>query len=495
MEELHDEQIIGVEENFEPVEKVEWSNQLTTLAIIAIVVVAFAVGVTASYAIFDIGSRPNIGLVNEDFEEFLSVLEELENNHYFFNEDNDLLRGAIDGMIAATGDSYTSFFNLSDFENAMGHLRESFYGIGAEVTTINGASTIVTPMPGSPAEEAGILPGDIVLSVDGEEVGDENLSEVISRIRGEYGTAVELGILRSGMMINIEVIRGRIVNETVVTDVFEIDGKNIGFLRVTTFGEATLTDFRVGIGELEAQNIDGLIIDLRNNSGGYLNAVVGMVSYLLPSGVPITSAVDRNGDTTVHLTRGDSESRLDVEIVTLINGGSASASEIFAAAMIESGGFEVVGTTSFGKGTVQQSRPISRDGVLQLTIQAWLTPDGNLINEQGVEPTITVEASEFLRILQVNLGEEEALVYDMVHAGVMSAQQILEAIGYDVARTDGYFDVTTVNALRQFQADNGLAVTGEIGAEDATALSMALREKARNPEYDAQIQAALDLFR
>lgn len=466
------------------------------LLVVSVALLTFTLGVVGAYVLFQLEQdlmAPQID--DESFEDFLAVLGELQHNHYFFDEENDLIRGAIDGMIASTGDFYTSFFTMSDFDGAMSHLRESFYGIGAEVTVINGDATIVTPMPGSPAEAYGILPGDVVISVDGTDVREENLREVIDRIRGEYGTVVTLGILRSGSdFLYIDVTRGRIRNETVITDIIEANGKNIGIITVTTFGEATLQDFRGAVNELDDLGIDGLIVDLRNNSGGYLNAVTGMVSYLLPSGLPITSAVDRFGNVTTHDTRGDSNHRLDVDIVTLINGGSASASEIFAAAMIESGGYEVIGTTSFGKGTVQQSRPIRQESMLQLTIQAWLTPHGNLIEGYGVEPTQYVEPSEFMWISQVHLGDLDVLTYDMVHSGVMNAQLTLEALGYDVVRTDGYFDQMTEHAVGEFQLANDLEVTGEIDGLTATALSMALRDKARNPVYDAQIQAALAHF-
>ena len=470
-------------------------KRISWLAILSVAVLAFTAGIVVTYVLFALERTVVHGSLDDEFGDLLLVLEELENSHYFFDEEVDLVRGAIDGMISETGDSYTNFFLVSEFENAMGHLRETFYGIGAEVTTINGDTTIVTPMRDSPAEYYGVLPGDVVLSVDGEDVRDEELRDVISKIRGEYGTVVTLGILRAGSdFIYIDVTRGRIVNETVTTDILEADGKTIGLLRVSTFGEATLQHFRDAIGELEEAGIDGLIVDMRNNAGGYLTAVTGMISYLLPGELLITSAVDRDGEETTHYTSGDSSTRLNVDIVTLINGGSASASEIFAAAMIESGGFEVIGTTSFGKGTVQQSRPIGDDGMLQMTIQVWKTPNGNLIEGYGVEPTIYVEASEITGILQVNLGEEDVLVYDMVHAGVMSAQQILDALGYDVARTDGFFDSATVDALREFQASNDLEVTGEINGLTASTLSMALRELVRDPEYDAQIQAAIEWF-
>ena len=468
------------------------------LMVVTFSVITFIVGITATYAVleFDYFGRANSQIEDDEFAEFLTVLDQLREAHYFYDDETDLLRGAIDGMIEATGDAYAAFFTVSEFDSAMGHLSGSFYGIGAEVTSINGDAVIVSPFQGSPAENYGVLPGDIIVSVDGENVREYPLDEVIDRIRGEYGTIVTLEILRSGAdLVFIDVTRGLIVNETVTTDIFQEDGSTIGYIRVSHFGEATLTDFKNAVDELDQHGIDGLIIDLRNNPGGYLTTVNGMVSYLLPSGRKITSAVDRHGNFDDHLTRGSSDYRLDVDILTIINEGSASASELFAAAMMESGGFEVLGTTSFGKGTVQSPMPIGRDGMLQLTIQAWLTPDGNLIDGYGVEPTLYVEASEFRYFLQVHLEGEDVLVYDMVHPGVRSAQLILDLLGYEVDRTDGYFDASTVDALREFQQQRGLSQTGEVDVETATALTVAHRDKVRDPAYDAQIQAAIEWLR
>lgn len=461
-------------------------------------VITFIAGITATYAVLESSdfSIVNDNIDDDEFTEFLTVLDQLRRSHYFYDEENDLIRGAIDGMIEATGDAYASFFTESEFDSAMGHLQGSFYGIGAEVTNINGDAVIVTPFQGSPAENYGILPGDIIVSVDGENVREYSLGEVIGRIRGEYGTVVSLEILRAGTdLIFIDVTRGRIVNETVTTHIFKEDGNTIGYIRVSNFGHTTLNDFRDAVGELDTYGIDGLIVDLRNNPGGYLATVNGMISYLLPSGRKITSAVDRHGNSDDHLTHGSSDYRLDVDILTIINEGSASASELFAAAMIESGDFEVLGTTSFGKGTVQSPMRIGRDGVLQLTIQAWLTPDGHLIDGYGVTPTIYVEASEFRYFLQVHLEGADSLEYDMVYPGVRSAQLILDLLGYEVDRTDGYFDSSTVDAVRTFQQDNDLNQTGNIDGETATALSMGLRDKVRDPDYDNQIQAAIEWFR
>lgn len=461
-------------------------------------VMALIVGITATYAVLEFADF-NVGdsyQEDDEFTEFFTVLNELRRSHYFYDEDNDLIRGAIDGMIETTGDVYASFFTESEFDSAMGHLHGSFSGIGAEVTSVNGDAVIVTPFQGSPAETYGVLPGDVILSVDGENVREESLNEVTNRIRGEEGTVVSLELLRAGTdIIFIDVTRGRIVNETVTTQIFEDDGNTVGYIRVSNFAETTLADFKAAVDELDDYGIDGLIVDLRNNPGGYLSTVNGMVSYLLPSDRIITSSIDRHQNIEEHLTGGNSDYRLDVDILTIINEGSASASELFAAAMIESGGFEVIGTNSFGKGTVQSPILIGQDGVLQMTVQAWLTPNGNLIDGYGVAPTIPVEASEFRYFPQVHLGDADLLEYDMVHAGVMSAQLILDLLDYEVDRTDGYFDASTALAVRTFQEDNDLFATGDIDGETATALTMGLRELIRDPAHDAQIQAAIEYFR
>lgn len=460
------------------------------------VVLAFVVGGLTTYVVLDRTVDIDVNIEDDEFANFLEVLTEIRRSHYFYDGEGDLMRGAIEGMLAATGDSYSNFFSPDDFDTSRTHLRGSFYGIGAEVQTINDQSVIVAPFPGSPAENYGVMPGDIVISVDGEDVRDYDLGDVISRIRGDYGTVVTLEVLRGNATnsIHISVTRGRIANETVRTSTLNFDGRNIGYLQVTTFGEETYNEFRAGIAELEANGIDGLIIDMRNNPGGYLHTVTQMLSYLLPSGDLITSAVDRNGNEQSYMTQGSSRPRLDVEIVTLINEGSASASEIFAAAMMEIAGAEVVGTTSFGKGTVQQSRTLRSGDILQLTTQAWLTPNGNLIEGHGVTPTVYVEAPDFYFFLQVHLGDENILIYDMVHTGIASAQNILNLLGYDVDRTDGYFDSSTINAVRNFQRNNDLRPTGDIDSETATLLTIKWREMVRNPAYDAQLLAAVDLF-
>ena len=422
------------------------------------------------------------------------VYDALKTDYYFYDgDDQALIDGAISGMISSLDDPHSTYFTMSDYENFVEHLEETYSGIGCEVTSINGYTMIVSPFPDSPADEAGILANDLVVEIDGENVVGQNLQEVTNKIKGPVDTTVTLGIQRNDNpeLIYIEVQRRAIEQETVKTELMTIGDKKIGYLQVTTFGENTANEFKEGIESLENQGMESLVVDLRNNSGGYLTSVVEMVDYILPPDKVVTTIENREGKGTQYMTSSEGK---DYEVVTLINEGSASASEIFAAAMKEAGGYPVIGTTSYGKGTVQVSMPLDDHSSLKLTTQVWKTPDGNWINEVGVEPTIVVEAPEFYYYYQVYLTDGKSLEYDMVDSSIANAQNILTALGYQVGRHDGYYDKSTVSAVENFQADNEILVTGIIDNKTASELTLALRNKVRDKQYDTQLQTALEVL-
>ena len=311
------------------------------------------------------------------------VYEALKSYHYFYEGDSQaLIDGAISGMINALDDPHSTYFTMTDYENFVEHLEDTYSGIGCEVTTVNGYTMIVSPFPDSPADEAGILANDLVVEVDGENVVGQTLQEVTNKIKGPVNSTVTLGISRNDNpdLIYIEVTRKAIDQETVKSELITEEGQAIGYLQITTFGENTAQEFKTAIEELEGQGMTGLIVDLRNNSGGYLTSVVEMVDYILPPGKVITTIESRDGSSVSYETESEGK---NYPVVTLINEGSASASEIFSAAMKEAGGYEVVGTTSYGKGTVQVSMPLDDHSSLKITTQVWKTPDNNWINEKG----------------------------------------------------------------------------------------------------------------
>lgn len=423
------------------------------------------------------------------------VYEALKSYHYFYEGDSQaLIDGAISGMINALDDPHSTYFTMKDYENFVEHLEDTYSGIGCEVTTVNGYTMIVSPFPDSPADEAGILANDLVVEVDGENVVGQTLQEVTNKIKGPVNSPVTLGISRNDNpeLIYIEVTRKAIDQETVKSELIVEEGQPIGYLQITTFGENTAKEFKTAIEELESQGMTSLIVDLRNNSGGYLTSVVEMVDYILPPGKTITTIESRDGSSVSYETESEGK---DYPVVTLINEGSASASEIFSAAMKEAGGYEIVGTTSYGKGTVQVSMPIDDHSSLKITTQIWKTPDNNWINEVGVTPTIEVEAPEFYNYYQVYLEDGKSLEFDQVDPAIANAQNILNTLGYSVDRTDGYFDDSTETAVKQFQKDNGIEETGVIDNKTASHLTLSLRDKIRDKEFDTQFKKAVEILR
>ncbi len=453
-------------------------------------------GVTLGATLMLTRTNPsNAGIVSPDaYGEITSidqVYEALRSSHYFYEgDDQALIDGAISGMIQALNDPHSSYFTAKDYEMFVEHLEDTYSGIGCEVTSINGYTIIVSPFPDAPADLAGILPNDVVIEVDGENVVGLHVQEVTNKIKGKKGSTVTLGIQRqeNPELIEIEVVRDDINQETVTSEMLSQSGQAIGYIQVSTFGESTAADFEAAVEALEAQGATSIIVDLRNNSGGYLTSVVQMVDYLLPEGQVITTIADRDNSGQQYITSGKGK---DLEIITLINEGSASASEIFAAAMKEAGNFEVVGQTSFGKGTVQVTIPIDTASSLKLTTQVWRTPEDNWINEVGVEPTIEVKAPDFYSYYQVYLPEGEPLAFDMVNASVANAQKILTTLGYETDRQDGYFSKQTVEAVKQYQAQHDLEVNGNIDSATATKLTMSLRDRVKDKQYDTQLKKAL----
>ena len=479
--------------------KISWS--LT----VSIAILTLVIGVVATYFVVE-QHEPELQtaeVLNCEYEmddkhddelaELLEFLNHFRTVHYFYDEDVDLIRGAIEGMVAQANDPWARLLTVSEYWTFAAPLFGSFSGVGVRTLEIDEYVIIVDIFENSPAHRHGLLLGDAILSVDGEKFEDHEFEDFINLLLGESGTVVTLEIQRANELFYLEITRGDITYDSVISDVFDYEDKTIGYIQLTNFGMTTQDEFSHAISELERIGIDGLIIDVRDNPGGAVATLNAMMTYLLPSDKTIITTVDRNGLENVQRTRGGDTYRLDVEIVTLINGGSASASEFFAAAMIESGDFPVLGTTTFGKGTAQSPLHIG-DNILMSTFQEGFTPFGNPIEGYGVEPTIYVEEPEFYSFSPLHLSQNTILAYDMVDVKISNAQLILALMGYDVDRTDGYFDASTVEAVRAFQRSNQLSRTGYIDSATATALSFALFDKIQNPVYDSQLLAALNLF-
>ena len=301
------------------------------------------------------------------------------------------MRAALSGMIDSLGDQHTSYMDPDQFTQANIPVDGSYEGIGAWVDPNDEYLTIVTPMPDSPAEKAGLLPGDKIVKVDGEDMTGIDGNLVIRRVLGPAGTDVVLTIRREGSEdFDVTVTRAKIIVPSV--DGYIIEDTNIAYVALFSFGESSADDLRATLVELLAQNPDGLIFDLRNNGGGLLVSSVEVASEFIKDGL-ILSEVYGDGTRDTFEATGDGVAT-DIPMVVLANGGSASASEIVIGALRAYGRAQIVGTTTFGKGTVQNWIPLPDSGAVRITIAKWLSPGDVAIHEIGIEPDVVVEITE-----------------------------------------------------------------------------------------------------
>lgn len=306
--------------------------------------------------------------------------------------DLDLMRGAISGMMDALGDPHSSYMDPNEYEQASLSLSGEYEGIGAWVDTNTEYLTIISPMPDSPAMQAGLKSGDEILAIDGRDMTGIDGNQVIQYVLGPAGTKVHLTIRRQGVpqLLEFDVVRKAITVPSVHSEM--LDG-GIGYVQLFTFGDTTSDGLRQQLESLQAQNPKGLILDLRNNGGGYLDTSVRVASEFIADG-PILS--ERFGDGSEHVYRAQAGGlATDIPLVVLVNQGTASASEIVAGAIQDTGRGTLVGTTTFGKGSVQNWIPLSGDGgAVRVTVARWYTPNGRQISEDGLTPDVSVDLTD-----------------------------------------------------------------------------------------------------
>lgn len=419
----------------------------------------------------------------------IATTYKLITSKYLEQVDHDkIIDGAINGMLSVLDDPFTVYMDQEEAKEFGEHITSSFQGIGAEVTMENGKVTIVSPIKGSPAEKAGIHSNDVIVSINGEKLDGFTLNQAVMKIRGPKGTQAKLEIIREGLKepIQLTIIRDDIDIETVYAEMLD---NNIGKLEVTQFSTNTGDRFLEELKKLESQGMKGLIIDVRNDPGGLLDVVIKMASEFVPSGEPIVIVEDRDGNQEPTLSKGSSKS---YPVVVLINKGSASASEILAGALKESGGATLIGEPTYGKGTVQLTfaKELGDGSNIKMTVFKWLTPHGNWIHKKGIEPDIAVEQPEFFKVAP--LSKKTVLKTGLIGDDVKNLQIMLKAVGFDPGQEDGVFTQKTTEAVKQFQRSVQLKATGEVDEETATKLEKAVLAQIKEPKNDLQLMAAIE---
>ncbi len=305
-----------------------------------------------------------------------------------------LLYGAIKGLVSATGDPYTSFFTPDEAKQFSEQLQGAFDGIGAEIGTKDEQIVVVAPLEGTPAEKAGIQSGDAILAINGESTTGMSADQAVSKIRGKAGTEVKLTVLHKDQKQSqvITITRGRIEIKSVKLDSKEVNGKKIAVIKMNQFGDDTKGLLDQDIAKVITGGYSGLILDLRNNPGGYLPTAIDTISNWVNEGEVAVKEVDYAGKETLHKTEGSPRLK-GIKTVVLVNGGSASASEIVAGALQDYKLATLVGEKTFGKGSVQELLPLRGDSEIKVTVAKWFTPKGRGIHKVGLEPDVKVEMS------------------------------------------------------------------------------------------------------
>lgn len=373
-----------------------------TLVILVMTVTAFAMGTLVGYQAKAVVAADEPA----DFHVFWEAWN-LVHAHFVDRDQIDeqqMTYGAIQGMLNSLGDqNHTAFLPPEIAQRTQSDMEGSFEGIGAYVGIENGQFTIISPILGSPAEKSGILPGDIVVAVNGEDISGQPQWEVIEKIRGPAGSTVVLTVLHPEAedLIDVSIVRDRIDINSVLWH--QIPGTELAYLQITQFAADTNQELVRALSEISEASADGapirgILLDLRNNPGGFLQQALLIASNFLPENDIILWEQDANKNLSDYRSAGPGLAR-DVPIVVLINEGSASAAEILAGSLQANERARLVGQTTLGTGTVLRQFPLSDGSVVRLGVTNWLTPDKELIKDKGVEPNIPVKQKISVRRL------------------------------------------------------------------------------------------------
>ena len=421
----------------------------------------------------------------EDRIEYLELMVKyIEYKYKYDVTEDELMEGAYTGLFDVL-DEHSSYFSPDEYDRFNEEATKEYEGIGIHMTKRGEHTVVISPIEGTPAAEAGIMAGDIIRYVDGEDITGYALDKAASLIRGEEGTLVNIGIIRNGISetVYLDITRKSIVVNEITSEI--LDG-NIGYIKISRFSSETDSNFGEIIEDFNEKGIQGLVIDLRNNPGG-----------LVQESVKLADRFIEEGDAIVHLDYRNEDERetymahngaMDIPLAVLINEGSASASEIFAGAIKDTGSGIIVGTKSFGKGTVQNVSPISNGGAIKLTIAEYLTAGEEKIDKVGIQPDIVVENPKTNQLEEVKdfvpMIEADKPALGDIGLNVYGAQQRLAFLGYDVTPS-GKMDGNTFEMIRRFQESEGLYPYG--------VLDWTTRDRLMNKVYDIVVTGTEDL--
>ena len=451
-----------------------WSRLTGTIIITAAVTVFGLKMVGADFS--PLASTPS-------YQQFLKAYGLLTEQYYRQLDTTELLHGAIHGMLAATGDPFSVYMNPTMAAQFREMVTSQFQGIGAVLSLDGGRITVSSVLPGSPAHTARLQTGDVLLRIAGRSTVGMSLEEAVRLVRGRAGTRIQLIVLRGTQQISLSIMRAALHESTVYARMLP---DHIGYVSITQFNSDSAASFSRDLQVLTRAGMRALIVDVRQDPGGLLQSVGKMADELVPKGAVVVRVVGR--DHQVHVLRSTGP-QLHVPIVCLIDGGSASAAEILAAALAESAHVPLIGEMTYGKGTVQETTDFPDGSTMKFTIAKWLTPNGTWIHKQGIQPTIRIPTPSYFQLPPLPMTLRSPLQEDVNSVRVAVLQRMLLVLGYNPGRTDGYFNTGTEQAVGAFQRLHHLPVTGRVDSSTAYVLNIAIL--SRRQREDPQLTAAI----
>lgn len=430
-------------------------------------------------------------LGSDDTSKFEEVYNILVNDWYFGKDIEDvetfLIDLAIAGITSTEYDIHTNYLDADTAADYMSSLEGNFVGIGILYSNINDEFIIKRVYANSPAEEGGLQPGDRIQAFDGVSVIGMTSDEVADLALGEEGSSVEVEVLRDNETLTFTLVR-RTINTTVYG---YIDG-DVGILEISSFSENSYTEVETYVQTFIDEGVESIIIDLRDNGGGYLSTCIDIASVFVDKGSVVLIEEMIDGELVSYKTDMDRMFTSD-NVVILVNENTASASEALTACLQDNIGATVVGTTTYGKGTVQQPKIFTDGSYLKYTIAEWLTPNGEKINEVGITPDEYVELPLALTYSTIN--DDASYTQDSVATRVKDAQVFMDFLGYDVDRMDGYFSLETEVTVNECKVYLGLEADGIIDTDFMTSLIAKAQEKWYFEEdtLDTQMIRALEI--
>ena len=426
-------------------------------------------------------------------EKVYSIMSE---NWYFGNDvdnlEDTLVEQAITGMTYFDVDPHTNYFNLEQAQQFSAALEGSNVGIGFTYYTDEDKNMVVKNVfVDSPADKAGFQSGDIVEEVDGLNCANEDIQTILDHIKEMAEKEIDVRILRNDQKKVIS-LTPTSYDSTVVCNIYDTYGEII----LNSFSESSGKDFALSMERIQKAGLKKIIIDLRDNTGGYLKSVVDIASILLPKDSVVFSEEDKDGNKSEQkVSDAYSQIKMD-QIIVLQNENTASASEVLIGALKAYLKDDVItiGVNTYGKGTEQVSIPFTDGTSLKYTCAKWYTPDGENINNEGFKPDVEVEQSEAASAKYTKMEEDTVIKKDAVHTNAQALQIYLKFLGYDVDREDTYFSIQSSKALELYQSEHNLSVTGDCDYDTWNSIVDTVLLKLNNQSYDYQRQKALDLI-